>query len=63
MKAWDKIAALGLLAKIRGWLAPVRAEVSGPGGGPLVILPASPHRVVAAEAERPAEIADGEAEP
>jgi len=63
VKAWDKIAALGLLAKIRGWLAPVRAEVSGPGGGPLVILPASPHRVVAAEAERPAEIADGEAEP
>jgi len=63
VRAWDKIAALGLLAKIRGWLAPVRAEVSGPDGGPLVILPASPHRVVVAEAEGPAEIVDGEAKP
>ena len=62
VKAWDKIAAIGILAKIRGWLAPVRAEVTGPGGGPLVILPASPHRVVVA-GEVPAEIADGEAKP
>ena len=58
VRAWDKIAAIGILAKIRGWAAPLRTEVSGPGGGPLVILPASPHRV----ATPTPEIA-GEAEP
>jgi hypothetical protein len=35
LKGSDRISALSLMAKIGGWEAPVRKEITGAGGGPI----------------------------
>lgn len=42
----DQIKAMEQLAKIRGYVAPVRSEISGPGGTPISIQPITEEQAI-----------------